>query len=74
MYLAFQNNHDPYEVPRSYSDLYPGAEGSRRNFSGMITALDDAVGNVTQLLKDNDMWNNTVGAREVAGGAGDRGM
>ena len=62
MYLAFQNNHDPYEVPRSYSDLYPGAEGSRRNFSGMITALDDAVGNVTQLLKDNDMWNNTVGA------------
>ena len=31
--------------------------------------------NVTQLLKDNDMWNNTVGAREVlvAGGAGGRG-
>ena len=46
MYLAFQNNHDPYEVPQSYRDMYPGVTGSRGNFSGMITALDDAIGNV----------------------------
>jgi arylsulfatase A-like enzyme len=62
MYAAFQNNHDPYEVPKVYADMYPSLPitSTRRNFSGMISALDDAVGNLTVLLKDNGMWDNCV--------------
>jgi hypothetical protein len=53
MYLAFQNVHDPYEVPQKYIDMYPhlATQPHRQNFSAMVTSLDDAVHQVTTLLQ-----------------------
>ena len=32
----------------------------RREFAGMITQVDDAVGNIVQALHKKEMWDNTL--------------
>eukprot|EP00911_Craspedida_sp_UC1_P000300 UC1_evm1s229 len=66
LYLPFQSVHGPEEVPARFEALYatPGsphyiADPARRTHQGMVTALDEAMTNVTEALKSNDMWNNT---------------
>ncbi|XP_046335684.2 arylsulfatase B-like [Haliotis rufescens] len=61
MYLPYQNVHGPIEVPKKYEDMYPNVinEG-RRKYSGMVSALDEAVGNVTKALKDRGLFENTL--------------
>ncbi|XP_046561882.1 arylsulfatase B-like [Haliotis rubra] len=61
MYLPYQNVHAPIQVPKTYEDMYLNVinEG-RRIFSGMVSALDEAVGNVTKALKDRGLFNNTL--------------
>ncbi|XP_067658819.1 arylsulfatase B-like [Haliotis asinina] len=61
LYLPYQNIHAPLEVPKKYEDLYPNVinEG-RRVLCGMVSALDEAVGNVTKALKDRGLFENTL--------------
>ncbi|ESO99548.1 hypothetical protein LOTGIDRAFT_71987, partial [Lottia gigantea] len=61
MYLAFQNVHYPIQVPQKYADMYPhvGNEG-RKQFSGMVTVLDEAIGNITKTLQEKGMLDNTL--------------
>jgi len=62
LYLAFQSIHKPLQVPDEYARLYQPygklSKESRRR--GMVTALDEAVKNVTRALKKNKMYRNTV--------------
>merc|ERR1719264_783599 len=62
LYLAFQSIHKPLQVPDKYARLYQPygrlTKESRRR--GMVTALDEAVRNVTRALKQNKMYRNTV--------------
>ena len=62
LYLAFQNVHDPYEVPASFVDRVDPltTDPSRRNFSAMLTALDDGVASVVDALKQAGMYENSV--------------
>ncbi|RUS76366.1 hypothetical protein EGW08_015872, partial [Elysia chlorotica] len=61
LYLPFQNVHEPLEVPKNYSELYPNIhDKDRKIFSGMVTALDDAVGDVVANLKSRGIYNNTL--------------
>ena len=61
LYVAYQATHSPLEVPKQYADLYPGIESKdRRLFSGMVTAMDESIGNITQSLKDNGLYENTI--------------
>lgn len=61
LYLAFQAVHQPVEAPYQYTAQYEGQfeEEKRRTFAGMLTALDEGVGNVTRKLKELDMLRNT---------------
>lgn len=61
MYLAYQAVHAPDEAPQSYIDAYAGTimDSQRRKFAGMLSALDEGVGNVTAALDAKGMLQRT---------------
>nr|XP_011416314.2 arylsulfatase B-like [Crassostrea gigas] len=61
LYMAFQNVHDPIQVPKQYEDMYPNIKTQgRRQFSGMVSALDEAIGNITDQLRESGMYDDTL--------------
>jgi arylsulfatase A-like enzyme len=81
LYVALQNTHAPIQADASFAALYPNETyATRRDFSGMLSAVDSAVANITAALKAAGMWDNTVlfwasdngSPGEVGGSAGAR--
>merc|ERR1711963_393899 len=61
LYLPFQAVHGPLQVPQKYEELYADVPDShRQTYLGMVTAMDDAVGEVVAALKETDMFENTM--------------
>ena len=61
LYLPFQAPHTPTQVHKKYVDRNQHIAGmKRREFAGMITQVDDAVGNIVQALHKKEMWDNTL--------------
>ena len=62
LYLPLHNVHGPFQAPQEWIDLYP--EGStcdfRRTYQAMVSVADNVTGHVVQLLKERDMWANTL--------------
>ena len=52
----------PLEAPEEYIKPYrkEGVDKKRAVYSGMVAVLDEAVGNVTSYLKENNLWNDTL--------------
>ncbi|XP_067932396.1 arylsulfatase B-like [Watersipora subatra] len=61
MYLAYQNVHQPQQVPAQYENQYEAIENEqRRILAGQVSVLDEAISNVTEALKEAGMWDNTI--------------
>ena len=64
LYLSFQSVHGPDEVPARFEQLYaarhPEWSAARHVSAGMVTALDEAVGQVVDTLMDTGLWDNTL--------------
>ena len=61
VYLPFNAVHGPMEAPQSYIDRFPKiADKKRRTFAGMLSALDDAIGNVLTKLREHKLEENTL--------------
>ena len=61
LYLPFQAVHEPLEAPQRFVDMYAHVKDKKRRvFSAMVTAMDEAIGNVTNALKNRSMWNDTL--------------
>ena len=61
MYMAFQSVHFPLQAPQSYIDMYSHIQDkNRRIYSGMVTAMDDAIGGIINAFKESGMWENTL--------------
>jgi arylsulfatase A-like enzyme len=59
--LTFNAPHDPFQVPKSYFDRIQNVDDSvKRVYYGMIEALDDAVGNIVEKLKQLHLEDNTM--------------
>ncbi len=59
LYLPFQSVHAPLEVPKKYEDMYIEVQTKdRRTYCGMVTALDEAVGNITKALEETGLMDN----------------
>ena len=61
MYLPFQNVHGPLQAPIEFEKLYPNIKNKRRKtLSGMVSAMDDAVGKIVNALKEEELIENTI--------------
>ncbi|MBL8580835.1 MAG: sulfatase-like hydrolase/transferase, partial [Rhizobiaceae bacterium] len=61
LYLAFTAPHTPYQSPEAYQALYPEiADPQRRAYAGMITAMDEEIGNVLKALESRGMLEDTL--------------
>jgi arylsulfatase A-like enzyme len=61
LYLPFQAVHSPIQVPERFENGYPKIQHViRRKYSGMVSALDEAVGNITNALVVKGMMDNTI--------------
>lgn len=48
-------------MPARFTDMYPNVTYKNRKMClGMISAVDEAIANVTQLLKSRGMWDDTL--------------
>ena len=56
--MAFQNAHEPVQAPQKYTDRYSFIEDkTRRTYAGMVDIMDEAVGNITEAMKDAGYGN-----------------
>lgn len=61
MYLALQSVHGPLSVPSNYSNLYPHVDDPvRKTYLGMITAMDEAIGNIIASLDKTNKLDDTI--------------
>jgi len=53
--------HTPLEVPQAYLDRFAFIDEKHRQFyHAMVNFVDEAIGNVTQLLHSEGLWDNTL--------------
>jgi arylsulfatase A-like enzyme len=60
LYLPFNAVHGPYQVPDKYSAAYPNLTGIRRTYAGMLSAMDEAIGQVLAALEEKKIRDNTL--------------
>ena len=61
LYVAFNAVHTPYQAPRYYYELYEDTpEKNKRVYYAMISALDDAIGEMMDKLKMLGLEENTI--------------
>jgi arylsulfatase A-like enzyme len=60
LYLPFNAVHTPMQVPQSYAAPYTALKGHRKTYAGMLTAMDEAVGQVIAALEEQKMRDNTL--------------
>ncbi|XP_025088544.1 arylsulfatase B-like [Pomacea canaliculata] len=61
LYLPLQAVHSPIEAPQRFLDLYPDTVPDYRQvYSGMVSVIDEFVGNVTSALERRGFMDNLL--------------
>jgi arylsulfatase A-like enzyme len=62
LYFASLAPHGPFQAPKNYNDALKASipDSARRNYAGMIMALDDQVGRIVETLSKKGLRENTL--------------
>ncbi|MBA4030411.1 MAG: arylsulfatase [Planctomyces sp.] len=60
LYVPFNAVHSPLQVPENYAEPYGEFKKQRRAYAGMLTALDEAVGQIVQAIESQGETGNTL--------------
>lgn len=60
VYLAWHLVHSPLEAPSRFLDPSCSDNKDRQLYHGMVTAMDEGIGNVTAALRRAAMYDNTL--------------
>jgi arylsulfatase A-like enzyme len=60
LYVPFNGVHAPHQVPEKYTAEYPELRGVRQTMAGMISAVDEAIGQITATLEEKGLRKNTL--------------
>jgi len=60
LYVPFNGVHAPHLVPPKYKEAYPNLTGVRQTMAGMISAVDEAIGQITAELEAKGLRQNTL--------------
>ncbi len=60
LYLAFNGVHTPLQAPKKYVERFPNLSGKRQAYAAMLSAVDDAVGQVLAQVKANGQEQDTL--------------
>ncbi|GFO01792.1 arylsulfatase j [Plakobranchus ocellatus] len=61
MYLSYQVPHSPIQAPEHYYiNITNIVNQNRTIYAGMLASMDEGVRNLTDALKQNGLWNNTI--------------
>jgi len=60
LYVPFNGVHAPHQVPDSYAAPYDQFKGKRKTYAGMVSALDQAVGQIVDSLREQKILDNTL--------------
>lgn len=60
LYVPFNGIHGPHQVPEEYKKAYPKLSGVRQTVAGMLSAVDDAIGQIAAALDEKGLSKNTL--------------
>jgi arylsulfatase A-like enzyme len=60
LYVPFNAVHAPHQVPAQYTQPYEKLKGTRRLYAGMLSAMDEAVGQIAAALEETGRRGNTM--------------
>ena len=62
LYLSYQAVHSPLEVPNSYVEPYRHliTHSQRQQYAGLASCMDEGIGNVTQVLQQHGLMDDTL--------------
>ncbi len=60
LYIPFNAVHNPLQVPERYLKPYSKLKGKRRLLAGMLSALDEAIGEIIEAIKEKGLYRRTL--------------
>jgi arylsulfatase A-like enzyme len=60
LYVPFNGIHSPHQVPDSYTEPYKNLPKLRQSIAGMLSAVDEAIGQITAALTEKGLRENTL--------------
>jgi arylsulfatase A-like enzyme len=60
LYVPFNGIHSPHQVPDSYTEPYKHLPKLRQSIAGMLSAVDEAIGQITAALTEKGLRENTL--------------
>jgi arylsulfatase A-like enzyme len=60
LYVPFNGVHSPLQTPESYLEPYASLTGNRKKLAGMLSAVDEAIGQIVATLEKAGLRENTL--------------